>query len=60
MPWNLEEEQEYPDPSEASDKSLEFYMDYGKRNLAGSMLYLRSKGDVQMVNLVTGEEKIVE
>ena len=43
----------------ASDKSLEFYVDYGKRNLAGSMLYLRSKGDVQMVNLMTGEEKIV-
>ena len=44
----------------ASDKSLEFYVDYGKRSLAGSMLYLRSKGDVQMVNLMTGEEKIVE
>ena len=43
----------------ASDKSLEFYVDYGKRCLAGSMLYLRSKGDVQMVNLMTGEEKIV-
>ena len=43
----------------ASDKSLEFYVDYGKRSLAGSMLYLRSKGDVQMVNLMTGEEKIV-
>ena len=43
----------------ASDKSLEFYVDYGKRNLAGSMLYLRSKGDVQLVNLMTGEEKIV-
>lgn len=28
-------------------------------SLAGSMLYLRSKGDVQMVNLMTGEEKIV-
>lgn len=43
----------------ASDKSLEFYVDYGKRSLAGSMLYLRIKGDVQMVNLMTGEEKIV-
>ena len=30
-----------------------------KRSFAGSMLYLRSKGDVQMVNLMTGEEKIV-
>ncbi len=27
----------------ASDKSLEFYVDYGKRSLAGSMLYLRRK-----------------
>ena len=27
----------------ASDKSLEFYVDYGKRSLAGSMLYLRKQ-----------------
>ena len=59
LPWNSEERTRIPDPSEASDKSLEFYVDYGKRSLAGSMLYLRSKGDVQMVNLMTGEEKIV-
>ena len=58
MPWNSEERNTQI-LQKASDKSLEFYVDYGKRSLAGSMLYLRSKGDVQMVNLMTGEEKIV-
>ena len=60
MPWNSEGRTRIPRSlQKASDKSLEFYVDYGKRSLAGSMLYLRSKGDVQMVNLMTGEEKIV-
>ncbi len=42
------------------DKSLDFYISYGKRNLAGSLVYLRNNGQVQMVNLVTGEQKFVK
>lgn len=42
------------------DKTLDFYIDYGKRNLAGSLVYLRNNGQVHMVNLVTGEQKFVK
>ena len=37
----------------------ENYVDYGKRTQAISMLYLRDDRTIDMVNLQTGEEKIV-
>lgn len=40
--------------------SMEFYTEYGKRNLANSMLYLQNSNQIRMVNLVTGEQKIVK
>lgn len=42
------------------DDPLEFYIDYGRRNLAGSMLYLQDTNQIRMINLVTGEQKIIK
>lgn len=42
------------------DRPVEFYSDYGRRKLAGSMLYLQSTNQIRMVNLQTGEQKIVK
>ena len=42
------------------DEPLEFYIDYGRRNLAGSMLYLQDTNQIRMVNLATGEQKIIK
>ena len=40
--------------------SLEYYASYGKRNQAGSLLYLQNTSQIRMMNLVTGEQKIVK
>ena len=42
------------------EQSLEFYLAYGRRNLAGSMLYLQDSNQIRMVNLATGEQKIIK
>lgn len=40
-------------------KPLEDYIEYGKRYYAGSLIYIRRSGEVTMVNLVTGEQKVI-
>lgn len=43
------------------DKSrlLEEYVEYGKEYYAGNLIYLKKSGEITMINLVTGEHKIV-
>ncbi|MBQ8558967.1 MAG: ATP phosphoribosyltransferase regulatory subunit [Tyzzerella sp.] len=41
------------------EKSLEEYETYAKQNLCISMLYLKSKNEIEMINLVNGKKKIV-
>lgn len=41
-------------------KSLEYYMEYGKKTLAGSILYVQSSHQVQLINLLTDEQKIIK
>lgn len=41
------------------EKSTEAYEAYAKRNLAGSMLYLKEDYQILMVNLMTGERKVI-
>lgn len=41
------------------EKSLEEYEAYAKQNLCISMLYLKSKNEIEMINLVNGKKKIV-
>lgn len=40
-------------------KSLEDYMKYGREYYAGNMLYIEADGQITMINLVTGEKKII-
>ncbi|MDY5846034.1 MAG: ATP phosphoribosyltransferase regulatory subunit [Bariatricus sp.] len=42
------------------EKPVEFYLEYGKRNLAGGMLYLQNTNQIRMFNLETGEQKIIK
>lgn len=43
-----------------SDKRLlEEYVAYGKEYYAGSLIYMKRSGEITMVNLVTGEHKVV-
>ena len=41
-------------------RSLESYVEYGKKILAGSVLYVQKNHQIQMINLVTDEQKIVK
>ena len=43
-----------------SEDELEKYEAYGKRASVVSMLYLRDDLKIEMVNLVTGEEKVID
>ncbi|MGN1267612.1 MAG: ATP phosphoribosyltransferase regulatory subunit [Dorea sp.] len=43
----------------AKDKLLEEYVEYGKEYYAGNLIYIKKSGDITMINLVTGEHKIV-
>lgn len=42
-----------------SNKPLEEYMDYGKKNMASSMLFLQDNGQLAVFNLITGERKVI-
>ena len=44
----------------SKERSVEYYSEYGRRNQANSMLYLQDSSQIRMVNLVTGEQKIVK
>ena len=41
-------------------RSLESYVEYGKKILAGSILYVQANHQIQVINLVTDEQKIVK
>lgn len=43
----------------AKDRLLEEYVEYGKEYYAGSLIYIKKSGEITMINLVTGEHKIV-
>lgn len=38
---------------------LEEYIEYGKKYFAGSLVYMKSGGEVTMINLVSGEHKVI-
>ena len=38
---------------------LEEYVEYGKEYYAGNLIYIKKSGEITMINLVTGEHKIV-
>ena len=40
-------------------KLLEDYIEYGKRYYAGNLIYIRKSGEITMVNLVSGEHKVI-
>lgn len=40
-------------------KSLEDYMEYGKENYAGNLIYIQDNHQIVMINLVTGEQKLI-
>ena len=35
------------------------YVEYGKEYYAGNLIYIKKSGEITMINLVTGEHKIV-
>ena len=43
----------------AKDRLLEEYVEYGKEYYAGSLIYIKKSGEITMINLMTGEHKIV-
>lgn len=43
----------------STDKLLEDYIEYGKEYYAGNLIYLKKSGEITMINLVTGEHKII-
>ncbi len=44
----------------ADKRLLEEYVEYGKEYYAGNLIYIKSSGEIAMINLVTGEHKIVK
>lgn len=38
---------------------LEEYIEYGKRYYAGNLLYIRENSEIMMINLVSGEHKVI-
>ena len=43
----------------AKDRLLEEYIEYGREYYAGNIIYLKKTEEITMVNLVTGEHKVV-
>ena len=43
----------------SSEKSLEDYMEYGKENYAGNLIYIQENHQIVMINLMTGEKKLI-
>ena len=41
-------------------RSMDSYVEYGKKMFAGSILYVQSNHQIQVINLVTDEQKIVK
>lgn len=43
----------------APGKTLEDYMEYGKENYAGNLIFIQENNEILMVNLMTGEKKLL-
>lgn len=41
-------------------RDFEFYVNYGKTHQANSLLYLQDNREIRMINLITGEQKILK
>ena len=41
-------------------KLLEEYIEYGKQYYAGNLIYIKKSGEITMINLVSGEHKIIK
>ena len=41
------------------NKSLDQYIEYGKEYYASNLIYIMKSGEISMINLVTGEQKMV-
>ena len=42
------------------NRLLEEYVAYGREYYAGNLIYIRKSGEILMVNLVSGEQKVIE
>lgn len=42
------------------NRTLESYIEYGKQNQMGSILYVQNSHQIQVINLVTNEQKVVK
>ena len=42
------------------DRLLEEYVEYGKEYYAGNLIYIKKSGEITMINLVSGEQKVIE
>lgn len=42
----------------SESKSLEDYMEYGRENYAGNLIYIQENQQIMMINLMTGEKKL--
>ena len=43
----------------SKEKLLEAYVEYGKEYYAGNLIYIKKSGEITMINLVTGEQKVL-
>ena len=43
----------------SSTKTLEDYMEYGRENYAGNLIYIQENHQIVMINLMTGERKLI-
>ena len=41
------------------EKLLEEYVEYGREYYAGNLIYMKKNGEITMINLVTGDHKIL-
>ena len=43
----------------SKEKLLEEYVEYGREYYAGNLIYMKKNGEITMINLVTGDHKIL-
>lgn len=43
----------------SKEKLLEAYVEYGKEYYAGNLIYIKKSGEITMINLITGEQKVL-
>lgn len=42
------------------NKEFDYYIEYGQKHMANSLLYLQNNHEIRMANLMTGEQKILK